>query len=49
MEDVVPLVSHGKELVGRLDVRHQRAQRDLPIFPPFIAENEINETVLRRV
>ena len=33
---VVPLVSHGKEPVGRLDVRHQRARRDLPTSPPFL-------------
>ena len=25
-------MSHGKEPVGRLDVRHQRARRDLPFF-----------------
>jgi hypothetical protein len=41
--------SHGKEPVGRLDVRHQRARRNLPTLPPFVAENEINERVLRRV
>jgi len=35
--------------VGRLDVRLQRARRDLPTLPLFVAENEINERVLRSV